>query len=156
MGGQKSSSILWYYFWGHSNYPMLRIWGNYVRLSAYLWSTDSLVKAIFHDLYKNRSGEIWLFPSTWPTCRKSCPYVCLFGSESGNTHTHSHSRCQNYYTYRSTRGVKTFFFQIKFTPRYLKQPVREKTRDSVRSAASPLTENYDEEKGDMCYAELMR
>ena len=28
--------------------------------------------------------------STWPPCQKSSLYVCLFGRESGNRHTHRH------------------------------------------------------------------
>ncbi len=40
------------------------------------------------------------YPSTWPPCQNSSPYVCPFGSESGNRHTHR--RCQNYYTQHVT------------------------------------------------------
>ncbi len=46
------------------------------------------------------------YPSTWPTCRNSSPYICPFGHESGNrqtdTHTQTHRRCQNYYTQHVT------------------------------------------------------
>ena len=56
--------------------------------------------------------QTWLrYPSTWPTYRNSSLYVCPFSRESGNTqtHTHTHKRCQNYYTRHVTYvtwGVK--------------------------------------------------
>ncbi len=42
------------------------------------------------------------YPSTWPTCWNSGPYVCPFSRESGNRHTHTQTDtwCQNYYTLR--------------------------------------------------------
>ncbi len=59
--------------------------------------------------------DLWTWPrysSTGHTHQKSCPYVCPFSRESGNTHTdrhtdtQTHRRCQNYYTPSLTRGVK--------------------------------------------------
>ncbi len=34
------------------------------------------------------------YPSTWPSCQKSSPYVCMFGRES-ETDTHTHAQTDN-------------------------------------------------------------
>ncbi len=53
----------------------------------------------------------WLrYFSTWPTCQNSGPYVCPFGRERGNTHTHrqTHRHTMSKLLHPSlTRGVKS-------------------------------------------------
>ncbi len=42
------------------------------------------------------------YPSTWPPCKNSCPYVCPFrwySETDRRTDTHTDTQCQNYYTH---------------------------------------------------------
>ncbi len=72
----------------------------WLRLSL---SLETPLKRFFDLVTFTFDLDLWTwprYPSTWPTRRISGLYVCPFIQESGNTHTHTHSRCQNYYTRR--------------------------------------------------------